>query len=73
MSRHPNHEEVEPPFAPDGGAEPLRPYMGKWVVLDDTRAIRASGSTFDDAADAADRSGVSDPIFFFVPAYRLVG
>jgi len=66
-------EAVQPGVEPKGGPEALRPYVGKWIAMDEDREIRASGKTFDEVLNAADREGVSDAEFLFVQPYGFIG
>lgn len=53
-----------------------REYGGKWVVwTNDGMRIVAAAGTLDDAKAAAERAGVADIIYMWVPpaAERLIG
>jgi hypothetical protein len=66
-------DRLQPGVEPQGGSEALRPYLGRWIAMDDDRVIRASGRTFDEALAEADKVGVQDPEFLFVQAPGFVG
>jgi hypothetical protein len=68
--------DLEPAFPgvePQGGSEALRPYFGKWIAMDDARAIRASGTSFEEVLAAADAAGVPDAEFLFVEPPGFIG
>lgn len=55
--------------------EELRPYIGKWVSLDqsgDQERIVASGENAKECADAADRAGHRYATLMFVPGGNTV-
>ena len=62
-----------PGINPRSGVEALRPFMGRWVVLDASGEVHASGDTLRLAADAAGKEQIDEPEFLFVPARPFVG
>jgi hypothetical protein len=66
-------EEVEPGVVVKGGPEALRPYLGKWIAVDEDGEIRASGTTFDEVASAAKVAKLREPEFVYLPAGSFVG
>ena len=58
---------------PKGGSDALRPYLGKWIAMDEEREIRASGDTFEEVLSACDRQGLQDPEFLFVQPPGFIG
>lgn len=72
MAARDPEEPVQPGVEPKGGPDALRPFIGRWVALDDERAIRASGDTFPEVLAEADRVQLKDPEFLFVqPVPRM--
>jgi hypothetical protein len=66
-------EELVPGLVLKGGPEALRTFFGKWVAVDSNGEIRAAGTTFDEAASAAELAQVQEPEFVYVPAGSFVG
>jgi hypothetical protein len=66
-------ESEVPGITPRGGVEALRPFIGRWVVLDAAGEIKASGETFRSAVEAAQGQKIDDPEFLYVPELPFVG
>jgi hypothetical protein len=72
-SRKDTDEELVPGLVVKGGPETLRAYFGKWVAVDSNGEIRAAGTTFDEAASAAEVAQVGEAEFVYVTSGSFVG
>jgi hypothetical protein len=69
----PSEEEIFRQLEPRGGPEALRPFMGKWVGMDDSGQALVAGDTARAAGEEARLAGPFELTLFWVPNAAVIG
>lgn len=73
MAKRPDEGPVAPAVEPRGGAEALRPYIGKVVAFEPGGEIRASADTWEQLLKQLTEDMLDKLCLLYVPAGSVVG